>query len=103
MSEEEGTEYFRQLDVAEATAKRLLALAPSLPQERCREAMTRQRHITDLQELSFSIVAGNWSKTDEYQEEGSVSPIDWIRHKCLMGAAHAADRVNVGEQLASLP
>src|SRR6266849_2638973 len=103
MSADEGSEYFRQLDVAKATAQRLLELAPSLPQELCREAMTRQRHITDIQELSFSIVAGNWSKTDEYQEEGSISPIDWIRHNCRMGAGHAADRVNVGEQLASLP
>src|SRR6266851_8291560 len=103
MSGDEGSEYFRQLDVAKATAQRLLELAPSLPQELRREAMTRQRHITDIQELSFSIVAGNWSKTDEYQEEGSISPIDWIRHNCRMGAGHAADRVNVGEQLASLP
>jgi hypothetical protein len=103
MSGEEGPEYFRQLDVVEAAAKRLLDLAPDLPQEFCREAMTRQRHITDLQELSFSIVAGNWSQTEEYLDEGSVSPIDWIRHNCRMGAGHAADRVNVGEQLASLP
>jgi hypothetical protein len=103
MSGEEGSEYFRQLDIAEAAGRRLLDLAPSLPQEFCREAMTRQRHIADVQELSFSIVARSWSQTDEYQDEGSVSPIDWIRHNCKMGAGHAADRVNVGEQLASLP
>ncbi len=103
MSGEAGTEYFGQLKIVEAASQRLLELAPSLPMEHRREAMMRQRHASDVQELAFSIVAGGWAQTDEYQDEGSVSPIEWIRHNCRMGAGHAADRVNVGEQLASLP
>lgn len=103
MSGEEGSEYFEQLRVAEAASRRLLELAPSLPVGQCREALRRQRHVSDLQELAFSTVAGKWAQSDEYQEEGSVSPIDWIRHNCRMGAGIAADRVNVGEHLAGLP
>ncbi len=34
---------------------------------------------------------------------GSTTPIDWIRHNCQMAGATAADRIRVGEQLASLP
>jgi hypothetical protein len=103
MSGDDGSEYLAQLNIAEGAAQRMLELAPTLPQELYREAMIRQRRITDVQELSFSIIAGNWSQTDEYQDEGSVSPIDWIRHHCRMGAGHAADRVNVGDQLNRLP
>jgi hypothetical protein len=103
MSGEEGLEYFGQLKIVEAASQRILELAPSLPMEQCREAMVRQRHLSDLQELAFSAVAGKWAQSEEYQEEGSISPIDWIRHNCRMGAGMAADRVNVGENMACLP
>lgn len=96
-------EYFEQLKVIETASLRLIELAPGLPVEHCREAMIRQRHVSDLGELAFSTLAGRWAQTEEYQEEGSVSPIDWIRHNCRMGAGTTADRVNVGENLVALP
>ncbi len=57
----------------------------------------------DLIELKFSEMAAAFAATDEYDVEGSVSPIHWIRHQCHMGGGAAADRVAVGEQLQNMP
>jgi hypothetical protein len=64
--------------------------------------MVRVRHVLDLTELGFSRVAYSFAETTEFEDEGSVSPIDWIRHNCRMGAGTAADRVNVGRQMDTL-
>jgi hypothetical protein len=61
------------------------------------------RRGLDLLDLKFSEMAAAFATTEEYDEQGSVSPIDWIRHKCRMGRGAAADRVAVGEHLAGLP
>ncbi len=47
------------------------------------------RHGQDLLELEFAETAANFSKTEEYEEQGSVSPIDWIRHHCRMSSSSA--------------
>jgi hypothetical protein len=64
--------------------------------------MVELRLIIDQLELTFSGMAGRFAATDEYEAQGSVSPIDWIRHHCRMGGGAAADRVWVGEHLESL-
>jgi hypothetical protein len=64
--------------------------------------MVQLRRLMDQLELSFSEMAGKFAGSDEYEAQGSVSPIDWIRHHCQMGSRAAADRVCVGEQLPSL-
>jgi len=61
------------------------------------EILKKLRHEIDLLELKFSRVAHEFSQTDEYELEGSVSPVDWIRHHCHMTAPAAGDRVRVGE------
>lgn len=103
MSWEEGIELYREQQAMEASAKRVVELAMRVPQDQLREAMIRQRRIADLQELGFSKMAARWAETDEYEDEGSVSPTEWIRHNCKMGQGTAADRVNVGQRLADLP
>lgn len=57
----------------------------------------------DLIELKFSEMAAAFAATDEYDVEGSVSPVHWIRHQCHMGGGAAADRIAVGEQLDNMP
>lgn len=61
------------------------------------------RHQCDRLELAFSMSAAAFARTDEYDRQGSVSPIDWIRHQCHMGGGAAADRVAVGQLAGSLP
>jgi len=61
------------------------------------------RRGVNLLELRFSEMAAAFAATDQYDTEGSVSPIQWIRHQCNMGGGAAADRVAVGEQLNNMP
>jgi hypothetical protein len=60
------------------------------------------RHGQDLLELEFAETAANFSKTEEYEEQGSVSPIDWIRHHCRMSSSAVWGSVAVGDHLADL-
>jgi len=60
------------------------------------------RRVIDLAELSFAQTAADFAATEEYDEQGSVSPIDWIRVNCHMTSTAAADRVRVGEHLDQL-
>ena len=67
------------------------------------EHLISLRHGIDVLELDFSISAAAFAATDEYEVQGSVSPLDWIRHHCRM-TGHAASRaVAAGEQLGRLP
>jgi hypothetical protein len=61
------------------------------------------RRGMDMLEVKFSEMAAAFAATDQYDQEGSVSPIQWLRHQCHMGGGAAADRVAVGGQLANLP
>jgi Domain of unknown function (DUF222)/HNH endonuclease len=62
-----------------------------------RERLIRQRHVIDLMELSFSQEAAEFAATNDYEADGSISPIDWIRINCHMTGPSAADRVAVGQ------
>jgi len=72
------------------------------PQELSAE-LIRIRHCQDLLDLEFAETAARFSKTEEYEEQGSVSPIDWIRHNCRMSSSAVWGSVAVGEHLADLP
>jgi hypothetical protein len=61
------------------------------------------RHACDRLELEFSATAADFAATNEYEVQGSITPIDWIRHNCQMSGHAAAERVCVGEQADSLP
>src|SRR3981081_3042906 len=67
------------------------------------EELIRLRHICDLLELEFSESAARFAATDEYEAQGSVSPVDWIRPQCKMGGYAASERVCVGEEMERLP
>src|ERR1700694_6143737 len=61
------------------------------------------RHGQDLLELEFSETTALFAKTEEYDEQGSVSPIDWIRHNCRMSSGAVWNRLAGGQHLAGLP
>ena len=64
--------------------------------------MADLRRGMDRVELKFSEMAAAFAATDEYELQGAVSPIQWIRLNCHMGGGAVADRVAVGEQMAQL-
>ena len=64
--------------------------------------LVRLRHGIDLLELGFA-EAAVFAATDEYDAQGSVSPIDWIRHHCHLSRPAAARAMAAGEQVHSLP
>ena len=65
--------------------------------------LVRLRHGIDLLELGFASGAATFAATDEYNAQGSVTPIDWIRHHCRMSGHAAARAVAAGEQMGRLP
>jgi Domain of unknown function (DUF222) len=65
--------------------------------------LTHLRHQCDRLELEFSQTAAAFAATDEYDQQGLVSPIHWIRLNCHMGSGAAADRIAAGEQFEGLP
>jgi len=65
--------------------------------------MMRKRKAIDLMELSFAEDAAAFASTDEYDELGFVSPIDWIRFNCHMTSGAAAASVAVGRTMDRLP
>src|SRR5437868_962950 len=64
--------------------------------EELRARMMRKRTAIDLMELSFAEDAAVFAATDEYDELGFVSAIDWIRFNCHMTSGAAAASVGVG-------
>jgi hypothetical protein len=65
--------------------------------------MVHLRHQSDRLDLEFSEDAASFAATDEYDAQGSVSPIHWVRLNCHMGGGAAADRIAVGQQIAKMP
>lgn len=65
--------------------------------------LTCVQRSADRLALKFSEGAAAFAGTDEYDAQGSVSPIHWIRLNCHLGGGAAADRIAVGEQLRFLP
>ena len=61
------------------------------------------RHGQDLLELDFSETAAEFGTTQEFEEQGSVSPIDWIRHHCRMSSSSVWSSMAVGRHVADLP
>src|SRR5437899_4603081 len=61
------------------------------------------RYAIDSLELDFAQTAAQFARTDEYDEQGSTTPIDWIRHNCHMNSGPAGAAVAVGKNLEQLP
>jgi hypothetical protein len=70
--------------------------------EERRQRLISKRHLIDMMELSFSREAAEYAASKDYEDQGSVSPIDWIRINCHMTGPAAADRVAVGQLIGEL-
>jgi len=73
------------------------------PPDQVGEELIGLRHACDQLELEFSKLAAEFAATDEAEDQGSVSPIDWIRHQCKMSGYQASERVCVGQEVTILP
>ncbi len=78
------------------------APGPELTPTELGDHLIRLRHGIDLLELDFASSAATFAGTDEYENQGSVSPYDWIRHNCHMTAQAASRAVTAGEQFGRL-
>src|SRR5260370_18832074 len=67
------------------------------------EKQVQLRHEIDLLELWWSQEAACLAATKYYEYEGFATPLEWIRITCKMTGPQAADRVAVGEQMATMP
>ena len=56
-----------------------------------------------LLQLMFARECAEFAATDEHEEWGSVTPIDWIRIHCHMTGPQAANYVAAGEHFDELP
>ena len=65
--------------------------------------LVEMRGAMDRLEVVFSQAVGTFAATDEYEDQGATSPVEWVRHNCRMSSAAAARRVSVGQQLEHLP
>src|ERR1700674_2386586 len=73
------------------------------PNDLLRERLFQRRRVIDLEEIAFARDAAEFAAGDAWDEDGSVSPIDWLRFNCHMNAGAAANAIAVGESLERLP
>src|ERR1700730_14344201 len=68
-----------------------------------RERLLQSRRVIDLQEGAFAREAAALAASDAWDEDGSVTAVDWLRFNCNMNAGAAANAIAVGEMLERLP
>jgi hypothetical protein len=73
------------------------------PNDLRRERLIQRRRVIDLQEIAFAREAAEFAASNAWDEDGSVSAIDWMRFNCHMTAGAAANAVAVGESLEQIP
>src|SRR5258708_19307189 len=73
------------------------------PNDLRRERLIQRRRVIDLQEIAFARDAVEFAASDAWDEDGSVSAVDWMRFNCHMSAGAAANSIAVGEMLERLP
>jgi hypothetical protein len=78
------------------------ACAPS-DNDLLRESLIQRRRVIDLQEISFARDAALLAASNAWDEDGSVSAVDWLRFNCHMTAGAAGNAIAVGEALEQLP
>ena len=68
-----------------------------------RERLVEMGRGISVMQLMFAKEAAEFAATDDYDKDGSVSPIDWIRIHCHLTGPQAASYVAAGEHLDDLP
>src|SRR3979490_796166 len=67
------------------------------------QELKRVLHESDLLQLQAAYLAAQLATTEEYDEQGSATPIDWIRFNCHLTTNAAADLIAVGKNLHRMP
>ena len=80
----------------------MLGVGGKLSAEEIGNVLVCLRRSIDNLELEFAELAAAFAESDEWERQGSVSPIHWLRHECKTSTVVAADRLCVGQQLAKL-
>jgi hypothetical protein len=78
-------------------------LQPSASGAEIGEELKRVLHERDLLDLRASDLAARFAGSDEYDEQGCATAIDWIRLNCHLTSTVAADLVSVGKNLRRMP
>src|SRR5487761_368605 len=73
------------------------------PNDLRRERLLQRRRLIDLQEIAFARDAAEFAASNAWDEDGSVSAVDWLRFNCHMNAGAAANAIAVGESLERMP
>jgi hypothetical protein len=73
------------------------------PNDLRRESLFQRRRVIDLQEIAFAREAAEFAASDAWEEDGSVSGVDWLRFNCHMNPGAAANSIAVGEMLERIP
>jgi Domain of unknown function (DUF222) len=68
-----------------------------------RERLIAKSHVIALMQLSFAREAAAFAATNDYEDDGAATAIDWIRIHCHMTGPAAADYVAAGQHLSELP
>jgi hypothetical protein len=66
------------------------------------ERLIDKAHALSLMQLSFAREAAAFAATNDFEEDGSNTAIDWIRFNCHMTGPAAADYVVVGQRTGEL-
>src|SRR5260221_4426484 len=68
-----------------------------------RERLIERARLISLQQLLFAGEAAEFAATEEFEEDGSTTAIDWLRIHCHLTGPQAANYVAAGEHLDCLP
>jgi hypothetical protein len=74
-----------------------------IPDDQVAEELIRECRERDLRDLYIARLAAEFATRDKYDDDGFVSPIDWIRFNCHMTSGAAANSVAVGEAMSRMP
>jgi len=67
------------------------------------EELRREYHARDLRDLYIARLAAEFATREKYDDDGFISPIDWIRFNCRVTSGAAANSIAVGEALNRMP
>jgi hypothetical protein len=67
------------------------------------EELRREYHARDLRDLYIARLAAEFATREKYDDDGFISPIDWIRFNCHVTSGAAANSIAVGEALNRMP
>jgi hypothetical protein len=67
------------------------------------DELRREYHARDLRDLYIARLAAEFATREKYDDDGFISPIDWIRFNCHVTSGAAANSVAVGEALNRMP